>query len=212
MSELPARPRYAAEVMGRMRHLHFVGIGGAGMNGIAQVILNLGYQVSGSDIRQNAATLRLAEQGAAIHIGHTGAHIQGVDAVVSGQITEAITQWADEVAALGGAEPLTRFRDAKVGTLDLSAADDSQRRSLMDGVPVRVRDVAEVEVDLETGQVEIKRVVAAHDVGKAINPLLCTGQIEGGVHMGLGYALTEDFPCTDGHPDPRVHRPQEHGL
>ena len=57
---------------------------------------------------------------------------------MSGQITEAITQWADEVAALGGAEPLTRFRDAKVGTLDLSAADDAQRRALMDGVPVRV--------------------------------------------------------------------------
>lgn len=47
----------------------------------------------------------------------------------------------------------------------------------------------------------IERVVAAHDVGRAINPLLCAGQIEGSVHMGLGYALTEDFPCTDGRPD-----------
>jgi aldehyde oxidoreductase len=47
----------------------------------------------------------------------------------------------------------------------------------------------------------IDRVVAAHDVGRAINPLLCAGQIEGGVHMGLGYALSEDFPCTDGRPD-----------
>ena len=47
----------------------------------------------------------------------------------------------------------------------------------------------------------IERVVAAHDVGRAINPLLCACQIEGGVHMGLGYALSEDFPCTDGRPD-----------
>lgn len=47
----------------------------------------------------------------------------------------------------------------------------------------------------------IARVVAAHDVGRAINPVLCAGQIEGSVHMGLGYALSEDFPCTDGHPD-----------
>jgi len=47
----------------------------------------------------------------------------------------------------------------------------------------------------------IERVVAAHDVGRAINPLLCAGQIEGGVHMGLGYALSEDFPCTNGRPD-----------
>jgi len=50
-----------------------------------------------------------------------------------------------------------------------------------------------VIVDRETGKVE--RVVAIHDVGKAINPLLCEGQIEGSVHMGLGYALTEDFPA-----------------
>jgi xanthine dehydrogenase molybdenum-binding subunit len=47
----------------------------------------------------------------------------------------------------------------------------------------------------------IERVVAAHDVGRAINPLACAGQIEGGVHMGLGYALSEDFPCTAGVPD-----------
>jgi len=47
----------------------------------------------------------------------------------------------------------------------------------------------------------IQKVVAAHDVGRAINPLSCAGQIEGGVHMGLGYALSEDFPCTGGVPD-----------
>ncbi|MDQ3544746.1 MAG: molybdopterin-dependent oxidoreductase, partial [Actinomycetota bacterium] len=47
-------------------------------------------------------------------------------------------------------------------------------------------------VDRDTGKVE--RVVAVHDVGKAVNPLLCAGQIEGSVHMGLGYALSEDFP------------------
>ncbi len=49
--------------------------------------------------------------------------------------------------------------------------------------------------DRATG--EIERVVAAHDVGKAINPLLCEGQVEGAVHMGLGYALTEEFPCDE---------------
>jgi xanthine dehydrogenase molybdenum-binding subunit len=49
-----------------------------------------------------------------------------------------------------------------------------------------------VVVDRETGKIE--RVLAAHDVGRAVNPTLCEGQIEGSVHMGLGYALTEDFP------------------
>ena len=50
-----------------------------------------------------------------------------------------------------------------------------------------------VIADRETGKVE--KVVAAHDVGKAVNPALCEGQIEGSIHMGLGYALSEDFPC-----------------
>ncbi|MCH1450229.1 MAG: molybdopterin-dependent oxidoreductase [Acidimicrobiales bacterium] len=57
-----------------------------------------------------------------------------------------------------------------------------------------------VELDQETG--EIAKVVAAHDVGRAVNPLLCEGQIEGAVHMGLGYALSEGFPC-DEHGKPR---------
>jgi aldehyde oxidoreductase len=52
-----------------------------------------------------------------------------------------------------------------------------------------------VIIDREGGGVE--RVVAAHDVGRAVNPLQCVGQVEGAVHMGLGYALTEDFPCDD---------------
>ncbi len=50
-------------------------------------------------------------------------------------------------------------------------------------------------------QGKLDRVVAAHDVGRAINPLSCAGQIEGSLHMGLGYALSEDLACTGGHPD-----------
>lgn len=46
----------------------------------------------------------------------------------------------------------------------------------------------------------VERVVAAHDVGRAVNPKLCEGQIEGAIHMGLGYALTEELPCVDGVP------------
>jgi xanthine dehydrogenase molybdenum-binding subunit len=52
-----------------------------------------------------------------------------------------------------------------------------------------------VIIDRESGAIE--KVVAAHDVGKAVNPLLCEGQIEGSLHMGLGYALTEDFPADE---------------
>jgi xanthine dehydrogenase molybdenum-binding subunit len=49
-------------------------------------------------------------------------------------------------------------------------------------------------VVIDRGSGDVERVVAVHDVGKAVNPMLCEGQIEGSVHMGLGYALTEDFP------------------
>jgi CO/xanthine dehydrogenase Mo-binding subunit len=52
-----------------------------------------------------------------------------------------------------------------------------------------------VIIDRDSGEVE--KVVAAHDVGRAVNPLQCVGQVEGAVHMGLGYALTEDFPCDE---------------
>lgn len=53
--------------------------------------------------------------------------------------------------------------------------------------------VAEVEVDSESGQVEVVKVTAAHDCGKAINPLLLEGQLEGSIHMGMGYALSEEI-------------------
>lgn len=66
----------------KIKHLHFVGIGGSGMSGIAEVMLNLGYQVSGSDLGENAATARLAAQGATVIKGHAASNIDGADAVV----------------------------------------------------------------------------------------------------------------------------------
>ncbi len=56
----------------------------------------------------------------------------------------------------------------------------------------------EIAVDQETGQVRVMKVVSVHDVGKAINPPLVTGQVEGGVVMGLGYALSEELLVEDG--------------
>jgi len=65
-----------------VKHIHFVGIGGAGMSGIAEVLLTLGYKVSGSDVANNAATKRLMQLGASISLGHAAEHINGADAVV----------------------------------------------------------------------------------------------------------------------------------
>jgi UDP-N-acetylmuramate--alanine ligase len=65
-----------------IRQIHFVGIGGSGMSGIAEVLLNLGYVVSGSDLAESPMTQRLARLGARIAYGHDAGHVQGADAVV----------------------------------------------------------------------------------------------------------------------------------
>jgi len=66
----------------KVRRIHFVGIGGAGMSGIAEVLVNLGYQVSGSDLAVNAATKRLASLGVRLNFEHLPANVDGADAVV----------------------------------------------------------------------------------------------------------------------------------
>jgi len=67
----------------KVRHVHFVGIGGAGMSGIAEVLLNLGYTVSGSDLGESPVTRRLAEMGARVYRGHDAANIQGANVLVT---------------------------------------------------------------------------------------------------------------------------------
>ena len=80
----------------RIKNIHFVGIGGSGMSGIAEVLLNLGYGVSGSDLASNAASRRLAELGARIYLGHAPGHVDGADAIVT---STAVTPDNPEVIA-----------------------------------------------------------------------------------------------------------------
>lgn len=82
--------------MGRVRHVHFVGIGGAGMSGIAEVLVNLGYTVSGSDLKDGAVTRRLQSLGVTIHLGHAAAHVARADAVV---VSSAVSRDNPELQA-----------------------------------------------------------------------------------------------------------------
>ena len=66
-----------------IRHIHFVGVGGSGMSGIAEVLLNLGYRITGSDLSDSATLRRLAGLGIGTFVGHAAAHIGGADAVVT---------------------------------------------------------------------------------------------------------------------------------
>ncbi len=77
------------------QHVHFVGIGGIGMSGIAEVLLNLGYQVSGSDLKLTPITDRLAKLGATVHQGHTAINVAGAKALV---VTSALDIANPEVA------------------------------------------------------------------------------------------------------------------
>ena len=80
----------------KVRHIHFVGIGGSGMSGIAEVLANLGYQVSGSDLAENVATRRLKELGARVALAHAAQNVDGADAVV---VSSAVRADNPEVVA-----------------------------------------------------------------------------------------------------------------
>jgi UDP-N-acetylmuramate--alanine ligase len=74
--------------MGRVKHIHFVGIGGVGMGGIAEVLLSQGYRVSGSDLASNSLTKRLQEMGADIYQGHAADYVKNADVVVRSSAVE----------------------------------------------------------------------------------------------------------------------------
>lgn len=69
-------------MFGRVKHVHFVGVGGVGMSGIAEVLINLGFAVSGSDIKRSETTDRLQKLGGRMHVGHAASNIEGADVVV----------------------------------------------------------------------------------------------------------------------------------
>ncbi|HVB84434.1 MAG TPA: UDP-N-acetylmuramate--L-alanine ligase [Rhodanobacteraceae bacterium] len=85
----PRRLRAHDDFMYAFRRVHFIGIGGAGMGGIAEVLHTLGYEVSGSDRARNAVTARLAAQGVEVFEGHDARHIEGADAVVTSSAIRA---------------------------------------------------------------------------------------------------------------------------
>jgi UDP-N-acetylmuramate--alanine ligase len=83
------------------QHLHFTGIGGIGMSGIAEVLLNLGYEISGSDLKLGPATERLARLGATIWEGHSAAHVAGAKAVVVSSAVREDNPEVQEARRLG---------------------------------------------------------------------------------------------------------------
>jgi len=105
---------------GKIKRIHFIGIGGAGMSGIAEVLLNMGYRVSGSDLAAGDATSRLADLGAVIRTGHAPANVRGADCVVYSSAIrrdnpELVEAAALKIPAIGRAEMLAELMRMKYG-------------------------------------------------------------------------------------------------
>jgi UDP-N-acetylmuramate--alanine ligase len=103
-----------------VKHIHFVGIGGSGMSGIAEILHNLGYKVSGSDQSESGTSRRLASLGITVHVGHDAAHIVGAEAVVTstavkGDNPEVIAARAKRVPVVPRAVMLAELMRLKKG-------------------------------------------------------------------------------------------------
>jgi UDP-N-acetylmuramate--alanine ligase len=107
-------------VFGKIQHIHFVGIGGIGMSGIAEVLVNLGYRVSGTDQKDSAVTERLRGLGIAVHIGHDAKHISGAQVVVissavKGDNPEVVAAHQQKVPVIPRGEMLAELMRMKYG-------------------------------------------------------------------------------------------------
>jgi aldehyde oxidoreductase len=175
------------------------------------------------------ATIRLDEDGT-VEVRHCWTEMgQGVHSVAVAVVVEELGVPADRVRVVVdtsrdlAAGQTTGSRGTLMGA---GAIEDACRKLREAGTPVGEEVAGEYRIDWTNALGEdvehpvihstfgyacqlvllddagaVERVIAAHDVGRAVNPLLCEGQVEGAVHMGLGYALTEDFPADgDGRP------------
>ncbi|MDE2432734.1 MAG: UDP-N-acetylmuramate--L-alanine ligase [Burkholderiales bacterium] len=129
-----------------VKHIHFVGIGGAGMSGIAEILHNLGYVVSGSDQSDSATSRRLASLGIQVHVGHDAAHIQGAEAVVTstavkGDNPEVIAARAKRVPVVPRAVMLAELMRLRKGIAIAGTHGKTTTTSLVTSI------LAEADVD-----------------------------------------------------------------
>ena len=116
--------------LGNIKRIHFVGIGGTGMSGIAEVLLNLGYEVSGSDIKESSVTQRLSELGVEVAIGHRRENVYEADVVVVSSAVDRSNEevdqaYLDRIPVIPRAEMLAelmRFRFGKTLAARITAS------------------------------------------------------------------------------------------
>ena len=160
-----------------VKHIHFVGVGGAGMSGIAEILHNLGYTVSGSDQSDSGVTKRLASLGIRIAIGHDAAHIAGAEAVVTstavkGDNPEVIAARARRIPVVPRAVMLAELMRLKQGIAIAGTHGKTTTTSLVTfEVMRRIRD--EFGVNMTCGASNTSfGMPDRHTLGAAWLPLL----------------------------------------
>lgn len=128
--------------MRKTKRIHFVGIGGIGMSGIAEVLLTLGYTISGSDLAASDVTRRLQQHGASVYEGHAAAHVQGTDVVVTSAAVkpdniEVITAHELHIPVIPRAEMLAELMRMKYGIAVAGAHGKTTTTSLIATVMAR---------------------------------------------------------------------------
>ena len=124
--------------MRRVRVIHMIGIGGAGMSGIAEVLRNLGYEVNGSDIRESEVTERLRSLGIDVAIGHHAARVKGADVVV---VSSAVSADNPELIAAREARVPVVPRAEMLAELMAVVGMANQTNSLVNGFQVELDEV-----------------------------------------------------------------------
>jgi len=126
-------------VFRKIQHIHFVGIGGQGMNGIAEVLLNLGYRVSGSDLNESEVLQRLRKAGGHITIGHSPSNIKGAQVVVissavSPDNVEVVAARQASIPVIQRAEMLAELMRLKYGIAIAGAHGKTTTTSMVAGI------------------------------------------------------------------------------
>ena len=185
------RADFQVPEMRRIRRIHFVGIGGSGMCGIAEVLHNQGYQISGSDLNLNASAKRLQSAGVEIFKGHSEANIEGADVVVKSSqlkgidinerdVPLAIDEFPAIFIAAACAKGTTRLRGAE----ELRVKESDRIQAMADGLKELTIDctVFDDGIDIVGGQLT-SGTIHSHDdhriaMSFAISSLRATGEIK----------------------------------
>ncbi len=159
---------------------------------------NITYRV-GTVVRQAAEDARrklLRVAAERLQVDEEELTPQDGEIVVQREPSKKLSIAAAAQAAMGAPGGAIIGTSAVAREEEILAHGEDQARTV--DSPCLACHVALVDVDPETGQVDVRRYFAAHDVGRALNPLACSGQVEGGVVFGLGYALSEELIARDG--------------